>query len=168
MTSVKSSLLRFAFVGVLAAIASGPVHAALGETLDQLKTRWGKPEQQAQPRKDQAIWLFEVEDGQLMYSVTFDASGHSIAEGLRPIKRAIFTKDIAQDFIQGQIARFRDSKTLRTFKAGEKYQFGGQAFTCGDGEVAIVDDPNGVLIVWTQKGVPSVMAISHAMAQQTH
>jgi hypothetical protein len=109
-----------------------------------------------------------VEDGQLLYSVTFDAKGHSIAEGLRPLKRAIFTSNIAHDFIQGQIAPFHDSKTLRTCKAGDKYQFAGQSFTCAEGEVAIVDDANGVLIVWTQKGVPSVMAVSRVMVQQTH
>jgi hypothetical protein len=152
----------------LAVFALTSAHARLGDTLDQLKARYGKPEQQAQPRKDTAVWLFEVDDGQLIYNVTFDAKGHSIAEGLRPVKRAIFTKDIAQDFIQGQIALFRDSKTLRTCKPGEKYQFAGQVFTCGDGELAVVDDVNGVLIVWVQKGVPSVMAVTHVMVQQTH
>lgn len=163
-----ASVLRFSLISFIVAAAISPAHASLGETLDQLKSRWGKPEQQQQPRKDQAVWLFEVDDGQLLYSVTFDAKGHSIAEGLRPLKRASFTKDIAQDFIQGQIARIRDSKTLRTCKAGDKYQFAGQVFTCADGEVAIVDDVNGVLVVWTQKGVPSVMAVSHVMVQQTH
>lgn len=165
---ISIPLIRISLTLALAGFALVPVHARLGDTLDQLKARYGKPEQQAQPRKDTAVWLFEVEDGQLIFSVTFDAKGRSIAEGLRPVKRAIFTKDIAQDFIQGQIASFRESKTLRTCKPGEKYQFAGQVFTCADGELAIVDDANGVLIVWAQKGVPSVMAVTHAMVQQTH
>lgn len=160
--------LRLLFFACLCFVALTPVQARLGETLNQIKARYGKPEQQAQPRKDQAVWLFEADDGQLVYSVTFDAKGHSIAEGLRPIKRAVFTADIAQDFIQGQIALFRDSKTIRTHKPGEKYQFAGQVFTCGEQEIAIVDEANGVMIVWVQKGVPSVMAVAPAMVQQTH
>ncbi len=165
---IAFSPIRISLTIALAVLVFTPARASLGETFDQMKARWGKPEQQQQPRKDQAIWLFEVDDGQLMYSVTFDAKGHSIAEGLRPIKRAVFTKDIAQDFIQGQIARFRDSKTLHTFKTGDQYQFAGRSFTCGDGEIAVVDDANGVMIVWNQKGVPSIMAVSPVMVQQTH
>lgn len=163
----------FAFPRTLLVVLLGlltfcPVHARLGDTLEQLKIRYGKPEQQIQPRKDLAIWLFEAEDGQLMFNVTLDASGHSIAEGLRPVKRAIFTKDIAEDFIQGQIAPYRGSKTMHTFKGGEKYQFAGQIFTCGEGEVTIADDGNGIMIIWTQKGVPSVMAVTSSMVRQTH
>lgn len=166
MTSFSPLRISLAIASVILTLTSA--HARLGDTIDQLKARYGRPEQQAQPRKDTAVWLFEVDDGQLMYNVTFDAKGHSMAEGLRPMKRAVFTKDIAQDFIQGQIATFRESKTLHTYKTGEKYQFAGQAFTCGEGELTIVDDVNNVLIVWVQKGVPSVMAVSHTMVQQTH
>jgi len=165
---IPFSLIRIPLTIALATFVLTPAQARLGDTLEQLKAHYGKPEQQAQPRKDTAVWLFEVDDGQLIYNVTFDAKGRSIAEGLRPLKRAIFTKDIAQDFIQGQIAPFRDSKSLHTYRTGEKYQFGGQSFTCGEGEIAVVDDANGVLIVWVQKGVPSVMAVTHAMVQQTH
>ena len=114
------------------------------------------------------MWLFEVEDGQVIYNVTFDDKGRSIAEGLMPLKRAIFTKDMAQDFIQSQIAPYRGSKTLHTFKPGEKYSFAGQAFTCGAQETAIIDDANGVMVVWVQKGIPSVMAVSPAMVRKTH
>jgi hypothetical protein len=160
--------LRSSFAVLAAFLVLTPAHARLGETLEQLKTHLGKPEQQQQPRKDTAVWLFEVDDGQLIYNVTFDAQGRSIAEGLRPIKRAVFTKDTAQDFIQNQIAPYRDSKTMRTFKSGEKYQFAGQNFTCGDQEIAIVDEANGFLIVWAQKGVPSVMAVAPVMVKQTH
>jgi hypothetical protein len=159
---------RTLIVVLLGSLAFCPARARLGETLEQLKTRLGKPEQQQQPRKDLAIWLFEAEDGQLMYNVTFDASGHSIAEGLRPVKRAIFTKDIAEDFIQSQIAPYRGSKTMHTCKAGDKYQFAGQIFTCGEGEIAVVDDANGIMIIWTQKGVPSVMAVTSSMVRRTH
>lgn len=163
-----TTFIRSLSVVVLALAAMTVAQARLGETFDQLKTRLGKPEQQQQPRKDVAIWLFEAEDGQLIYTVTFDGQGRSIAEGLRPLKRAIFTSDIAHDFIQSQIAPFRDSKTLRTFKGGEKYGFAGQGFTCAEDETAIVDDVNGVMIVWVQKGIPSVMAVSPAMVRQTH
>jgi hypothetical protein len=165
---LPATLIRSLFAVLLATLAVVPTQARLGETFDQLKARLGKPGQQQQPRKDVAVWLFEVEDGQLLYNVTFDAHGRSIAEGLKPLKRAIFTKDAAQDFIQDQIAPFRDSKSLHTFKPGEKYQFAGQIFTCGEQELAIVDDVNGVMIVWTQKGIPSVMAVSAVMVQQTH
>jgi len=165
---IPLSWIRLLLTIVLAGLGLASAHARLGETLEQLKARFGKPEPQAQPRKDMAVWFFEVEDGQMIYNVTFDAKGHSIAEGLRPVKRAIFTKDIAQDFIQQQIAPFRESKTLRTCKPGEKYQFAGQTFTCGEGEIAVVDDANGVLVVWVQKGVPSVMAVTREMVQQTH
>jgi hypothetical protein len=143
-------------------------HARLGETLDQIKAQYGRPESQQQSRKDQAVWLFEVDDGQLIYNVTFDEKGRSIAEGLRPLKRAAFTKDVAQDFIQSQVGPYRNSKTLQNLKPGEKYTFGGQNFVCGDGESVIVDDANGVLIVWTQKGIPSVMAVSHVLVQKVH
>ena len=159
---------RNLIIATLGLLAFCPAHARLGETLDQLKARYGKPEQQQQPRKDLAIWLFEVDDGQVMYNVTFDASGHSIAEGLCPVKRADFTKNIAEDFIQGQIAPYRGSKTMHTFKSGDKYQFAGQIFTCGDGEIAIVDDANGIMIIWAQKGVPSVMAVTTSMVRRTH
>ena len=161
-------IIRSLFAILLTLFALTAAQARLGETLDQLKARLGKPEQQQQPRKDTAVWFFEVEDGQLLYNVTFDAQGRSIAEGLRPVKRAVFTKDIVQDFIQSQIAPYRESKTLHTFKSGEKYQFAGRNFTCADQEVAIVDDVNGIMIVWVQKGVPSVMAVAPVMVQQTH
>ena len=162
------SLLRSLLAASLGLLLFSTAEATLGDTLEQLKIRYGKPEQQARPRKDQAVWLFEAEDGQLMFNVTFDARGHSIAEGLRPVKRANFTKDIAEDFIQGQIAPYRNSKTIHTFKSGEKYRFAGQIFTCGDQEVAVVDDANGILIIWEQGGVPSVMAVTASMVRQTH
>ena len=162
------TLLRSLFVIVSASLSLVSARANLGETLQQLKAHMGKPELQQQPRKDLAVWLYEVDDGQLIYNVTFDAQGRSIAEGLRPLKRASFTKDTAMDFIQGQIAPFRNSKTLLTVKPGEKYQFAGQVFTCGEKELVIVDDTVGVMIVWTQKGVPSVMAVTAAMVKQTH
>ena len=164
----RSKIISLLAAGLITALTVVPAQARLGETLDQLKARLGKPEQQDPPRKDVALWLFEVDDGQLIYNVNFDAKGRSIAEGLRPLKRAVFTKDTAQDFIQGQIAPFRDSKTLRTVKPGEAFQFAGRSFTCGDGEITLVDDANGVMVVWQTKGVPSVMAVSAAMVKQTH
>ena len=161
-------ILRSLLAASLGLLVFSTAEARLGETLEQLKVRYGKPEQQQKPRKDQAVWLFEAEDGQLMFNVTFDGHGHSIAEGLRPIKRANFTKDIAEDFIQLQIAPYRNSKTIHTFKSGEKYRFAGQIFTSGEQEVAVVDDANGIMIIWAQSGVPSVMAVTASMVQQTH
>jgi hypothetical protein len=137
-------------------------HARLGETLAKIKERYGKPA--AQTRKDAAVWFFDTEDErQLVYTVTFNANGRSIAEGLKPLKRAVLTQDAAQRFIDGQIEPYRESKTMRTVRPGENYVFARQQFTGAEQEIVIVDDPNGILIVWTRGGLPSVMAVSPEM-----
>ncbi len=138
------------------ALPATPARAVLGETLEQLKAHMGKPEPQT--RKDAAVWFYEVEDGRLVFTVTFNDRGLSIAEGLKPLKRAIFTKEAAQDFITAQLSLAKDSKTLRTFKPGEAYTFGGKPYACGPDEFASVDEANDLAIVWNRSRAPSVIA----------
>ena len=136
--------------------------ARVGETLDQLKTRYGRPSQQ--PRKGLVGWLFETtDDGQLLYTATINTKGISIAEGLKPYRGAPFTEDDAKGFIDMQIAPYRGSKTLLPVIPGQKYVFAGKDFVCGDTEAVIVDDENGILIVWNRGTSPSVMAVGREM-----
>jgi hypothetical protein len=158
--------LRFLLVALLAAFSAATASARLGETLADLKKHFGAPVQQMQPRKDQATWLFEGEDGQLMYSVTFNAKGQSIAEGLKPLKVARFDRNTAMDFVDSARAPFRDSKTMRVVKPGEVYQYAGKAYSCGAKEYVVLDEPNGLLIIWSQAGIPSVMVLAPEMMAQ--
>ena len=137
--------------------------AVLGENLEQLRAHLGKNEPQT--RKDAAVWFFEVEDGRLVYTVTFDDKGRSIAEGLKPLKRAIFTKQAAEDFIAAQLTLTRESKTVRSFKPGETYTFGGKAAVCGRDEFATVDEANDIAVIWNRSRAPYVIAIRSVMAQ---
>ena len=157
MLSVSRSLLAVLLLGLTAATAQ----ARLGETLSQLKTQFGSPESQS--RKNVAVWFFEIQDGRMIYTVTFNAKGLSIAEGLKPVKSALFTADIAQNFIDAQVGPYRNSKTLRTLGPGEKYTFAGQALTCGAQENVIVDEANDFLIIWTRTGLLAVMAVRREM-----
>jgi hypothetical protein len=147
----------------IVALTAVPARAVLGENLEQLKAHMGKPEPQT--RKDAAVWFFEVEDGRLVYTVTFNDKGLSIAEGLKPLKRAIFTSKAAQDFIDAQLTLAKDSKTLRTFKPGDTYAFGGKAFTCGPQEYVHVDEANDLAIIWNRTRLPTVIAIRSVMVQ---
>jgi len=140
-------------------------HARLGETLAQLKARYRDPLPQAHRDPGSAVWLFEGDDGQLVYTVTFNAKGLSIAEGLKPLKRALFPRDTVQDFIDMQLEPYRGSKTTRTLKPGEQYTFAGKTMVCGEQESVVMDEPNGVLIVWNRSGLPSVIAIRPEMLQ---
>ncbi|MDI1248106.1 MAG: hypothetical protein PSV13_04405 [Lacunisphaera sp.] len=151
--------LRFSLFAVTLLVS--PAHAVLGETLEQLKAHMGKPEPQT--RKDAAVWFFEVEDGRLVYTVTFNAKGLSIAEGLKPLKRALFTSKAAQDFIDAQLTLAKDSKTVRTFKPGETYTFGGKPFTCGPQEYVTVDEASDLAIVWNRTRLPTVIAFRREM-----
>lgn len=152
---------RAFFILGLACLAATTGRAVLGETLAQLREHMGKPE--PQNRKDAAVWFFEVEDGRLVYTVTFDGQGRSIAEGLKPLKRAIFTSKAAQDFIDAQLTLAKDSKTVHTFKPGEKYTFGGKPFTCGEEEYATVDEASNLAVVWNRTRSPSVIAFRREM-----
>ena len=148
---------------LLASVALTSAHARLGENLTQLRARYGKPAPQERRDPSSAVWFFEGEDGQLAFSVTFNAKGVSIAEGLRPIKRARFPEGTVQDFIDMQMDPYRGSKTLRNLKSGEKYTFAGKPMVCGEQESVLVDEANGVLIVWTHAGLTSVMAVRPEM-----
>jgi len=150
---------------LLASLMLVSTRAQPGETLDALKKRYGTPAPQDRRDSRSAVWLFEGEDGQLAYSVTFDAHGKSIAEGLKPMRYAIFSRTTVQNFIDGQIARYRESKTLLSVNPGEKYSFGGKIYTCGHEETVLVDDANNLLIIWSRGAVPLVMAVTHAAMQ---
>lgn len=150
--------LLFAVLAAGLTLAAAPAHARLGDTLADIKKHRGSPLPQKRP--DVALWVFEGVDGQLGYSVTFNAAGKSIAEGLKPIKNARLTPEIADDFMRAQLEPFRGSKTVRKVQPGEKYTFAGQVLTCGEDEAVIVDDPNGLLIVWTKGALASVVAVS--------
>ena len=152
---------RRLILALLAGLIATTAHAALGETLAQLRERIGKPEPQT--RKDAAVWFFEVQDGRLVYTVTFDDKGQSIAEGLKPLRSALFAREAAEDFISSQVAPIKSSKTLLVLKPGDKYTFGGKQFTCGPEEYVTVDDANDLVVVWNRSRDPSVIAFRRAM-----
>lgn len=144
---------------LLAGLSIIPAQARLGETMSDLQKRYGKPEPQAKGNKSAATWFIEGEDGLLIYTVTFDAKGLSIGEGMKPVRYAKFSDATVHTFIEMQLAPYRDSQTVRTAKHGEKYTFRGKKYTAGNVETVIVDDANDLLIVWTQGATPSVMAV---------
>ena len=147
---------------LLLAVAVTPAHARLGETVDKIKERFGKP--QPQTRKEAYVWTFEAtEGGLLIYTVTFDAKGLSVAEGIKPFKNAVFSPEVAQNFINYQLETSKDSKTLRIVKPGEKYHFGNKDFICAEHEYVVVDEPNGLLLVWNRAGIPSVIVVRPEM-----
>src|SRR5258708_7089771 len=82
---------------VLSAAATS-AHARLGESLAKIKEHFGKPQPQTQ--KDAVFWLFEGEDGQLVYTVTLNAKGVSIAEGLKPLKSPGPTRKPPENLIE--------------------------------------------------------------------
>ena len=152
---------RLLLIALFAGLLASPASARLGETLDQLKARYGKPE--SGTRKDVYVWLFETEDEkQLMLSVTFNAKGLSIAVGLKPGPYARFSQNSVQAFLDVQLAPYSKSKTLLHPKTGEAYAFAGRNFVCGEHEEVYVDDDHGILIVWNQEA-PTLMAVSAAM-----
>jgi len=154
---------RLLLLVLLAASAAQPASALLGETLADIKKRLGPPEMQMEKTKENAYWLFEGDDGQLMYSVTFNAQGKSIAEGLKPLKRARFNRTRVMEFIDSELILVRDSPTKRVVKPGEAYKFAGKEFVCADTEYVVVDPENDTLIMWTQSGVPTVLVLSGEM-----
>ena len=127
--------------------------------------RFGKGPERESP-KGMAIWFIESIDGPLVYTVTLNASGISIAEGIKPLKRAVLTTKIAQDFLQDQMVLLKDSKTARVVKPGEKYEFARQSFVCGENEYVMVDESKGVLLIWSRAGIPSVMAVTRELLLQ--
>src|SRR4051812_34779718 len=114
-------------------------YARLGETLAQLKEHFGTPPDPKSP-KGLLVWFVESIDGPLVYTVTLNAKGVSIAEGMKSVKRGVMTQKIVQDFLEDQMALVKDSKTARVVPPGEKYAFAKQGFTCGPKEWVLVDD----------------------------
>jgi hypothetical protein len=161
-----TSRLRLGLSLLLAAGGAAVAEARLGDSLGDLKKNFGSPVPQVQQRKDQAFWLFEGEDGQLLYSVTFNAKGRSIAEGLKPLKRARFDRNTVLGFLDAELAAIRNSQTKRELKPGEVYHFAGKAYVCGEKEYVMIDEPNGFLVIWSQAGVPSVLVLSPEMMAQ--
>ncbi|WP_438480516.1 hypothetical protein [Oleiharenicola lentus] len=159
--SAQTKFRRFVSVIAWGLLLPVIAHATIGESFAALKERLGSATPTA--RKNVRVWFIEAIDGQLTYTVTFNAADKSIAEGIKPVKRARFTPDLAQDFIATQTRPYAGSKTLREIAPGEKYTFANRNFTCGENETAIVDDANGLLIVWIKAPLPSIMAISHEM-----
>lgn len=157
---------RLLLVLLLTVLLAAPAQARLGETLTELRKRYDKPV--SQTSKDNASWLFEVTDGPLLYSVTFDANGRSIAEGLKPVKRAVFSKKTAMGFIEGQLVPYRNSPTQRIVPHGEKYRFAGRDFTCARDEYVVLDEPRGLLLIWSQGVEPAVMVVGPEMFQQAN
>lgn len=155
---------RFLFFTLLAALAPIAAHARLGDSAADLKKRFGRPELES--RKDNLFWLFEGDNGQLLYTVTLNADGRSIAEGLKPHKRARFHDSDAQVFMDSQLAPFEGSKTLRVVKPGEPYRFAGPDFVCQTFEHVVLDEPRGLLLVWNKSANPSVLVVSPAMFQR--
>ena len=144
------------------ALTVASAQARLGETLAQLKEHFGTPPDPKSP-KGMLVWFVESVDGPLVYTVTVNAKGVSIAEGMKPVKRGVMTQKIVQDFLEDQMTLTKDSKTARIVPPGEKYEFAKTAYTCGAKEWVLVDDTRGVLLIWSREGVQSVMAVTREM-----
>ncbi len=161
--SARPALL---FLSLLLAVLPVRTLAGLGETLDDLKKRFGPPERPEQPQKNVEMWFIETElNHRLVYTVTFDAKGRSIAEGLKPVRRALLTAKHAQDFIDSQLALHPAAATTRTVKPGENYSFAKQQFTCAEHETVLVDEAQDFMIVWAKGSQPLVMAVRAGMLQ---
>ncbi len=157
---VKS--IRHPVTFLLYALLATSAFARVGEPLARLKEHFGKAPEAGAP-KNMAVWIIESIDGALIYTVTLNDKGVSIAEGIKPLKRGLLTTQIAQDFLRDQSFAIKDSKTARVVPAGGKYVFAGQSFVCGANESVIVDDVNGLLIIWSRDNPPSVMAVTREM-----
>lgn len=147
---------------VITALAATPAHALLGDTLEVLSKRRGKPI--VQPAPNRAAWLFEGLDGPLLYSVTFGADGRSMAEGLKPARpRDSMHPDFVADFIKSQREVLAGSTTTRELaETGLPYTFAGRKFVLGKDEYVVIDEPRGVLIIYTRGALPSVIVLTPA------
>lgn len=157
---------RFVFSGGIAfLLLAGSAFARLGDNAAMLRERFGRPE--AQPNKQTTAWLIEAPAGALLYSVTFDDKGVSIAEGLKPYRFARILEQTARDFIDNQLSALGDPSQVRIVKAGERYQFDGEAFTCGPKEQVWVDEAANFLLIWIKGEEGSVMAVTREMLRAT-
>lgn len=150
--------LALAFVGVSAS-------ARIGEKEAELRQRLGKPE--AQPQKNVLVWLVEEPAGALLYTVTFDEKGLSMAEGLKPFRQAKMTEQTARAFIVEQLGALPANHRARELKSGDAYVFAGEKLTCGPNERVVVDDDHGLLVVWNLAPAPSVLAVTRDMVERT-
>ena len=173
VTSCKSFIpfftvkfIRSLLVLLLLALTTTTGFARLGDSLAKLKEHFGKSPDPKSP-KGMAVWFVESVDGPLVYTVTLNAQGVSIAEGIKPLKRAVLTQQIAQDFLEDQMTLTKDSKTARILKPGDKYEFAKQVYACGDHEWVLVDDARGILLIWAQGGIPSIMAVTREMMMRS-
>ncbi|MBA4136165.1 MAG: hypothetical protein C0518_02470 [Opitutus sp.] len=159
------ALLVLALAGAFVFGAATTAHARIGESGADLRKRFGRPE--SQPSKDVLVWLIEEPSGALLYTVTLDDRGISIAEGLKPFRQAALSEQSARNFIKDQLSMLADPRTARAVKPGESYVFGGETLSCGEHEQVIVDDANNLLVIWATRPMPSVMAATHEMMQRT-
>jgi len=143
-------------------LAAGTVaEARLGDSLKAITERYGRPT--SQPNKVTAMWLFEEGGGQVIYTVTFNARGASIAEGFKPRRNAVLTTRTAETFIRDQLLVRSDARGGREVPAGEKFVFGGKEFTAGENEYVFVDDAADLLVVWQRTYPASIIVLSHEM-----
>jgi hypothetical protein len=149
---------------LVATAAATPGFARIGDSVAKFTERFGKGPERESPR-NKAVWFIESIDGPLVYTVTLNAKGVSIAEGIKPLKHALLTAKIAQDFVDEQLVLLKDSKTARVIATGDKYTFAGQSFVCAEGDYVVVDEPKGLLIIWARGGIPSVMAVTKEMME---
>jgi hypothetical protein len=148
--------------------ASPAAHAALGETESEIARRFGRPDPLLQQGSQRNVTLWAIETPQserLVYTVTFNAKGHSMGEGLKPVRRAVLTNDYAQSFVDSQLAMHPTATPESTLqpKPGEKYTFAGQEFACAANEKVWVDAAHDFLIVWVQGPKGHVLAVRAEM-----
>ena len=165
VSAVRSRLLPA--LTCLLLTAAPAAHAALGETQPEIQKRFGRPDPWLQQGSQKHVVLWAIETPQserLVYTVTFNPKGHSMAEGLKPVRRAILTTAFAQQFVDSQLA-VHPGATARTPQPGEKYTFAGQEFVCGANEAVWVDEAADFLIVWVKdpKGKGHVLAVRSEM-----
>lgn len=152
-------------LGVVAAISAVvPMQARIGEKSAELRQRFGKPE--AQPQKNILVWLIEESAGALLYTVTFDEHDQSVAEGLKPFRQAKLTEGTVRTFITDQLSTLPSGHQAREPRPGETYSFAGEKLTCGANERVVVDDANGLLIVWNVAPAQSVLAVTREMFER--
>jgi hypothetical protein len=163
-----SRRLQILLACLLLSVASA--RAALGETLADLRKRFGPPDPQlAHPQKNVAHWSIETDQSErLIYTVTFNAKGLSIAEGLKPVGRAVLLEPMAQSFVDSQFALHQGAATTRTPKPGEKYRFAGQEFVCAANEAVWVDETHDFMVIWLKGKQALVMAVRAEMLAPPH
>lgn len=168
MLDVKSLPLSALTCLLLAAGLTGlPARGALGETQAEIQRRFGRPDPWLQQgsQKNVVLWAIETPQSErLVYTVTFNPKGRSMAEGLKPVRRALLTEQFAQQFVDSQLAA-QPGATPRRPQPGEKYTFAGQEFVCAANEAVWVDEAGDLLIVWVKdpKGKGHVLAVRSEM-----